>query len=71
MANTFKVMMMITIDDKDLLPGEQIIDAIYEYLAKNNISGTIDTLHLSKIFPHYVQTQIDAINQANLEVLQK
>jgi hypothetical protein len=69
MANTFKIMMVVTVDDNDLLPGDQIIDAIDEYLTKNDISGTIDTLHLTKIFPQYVSAQIEAINESSLELL--
>lgn len=70
MANTFKIMMVITVDDNDLLPGDQIIEAIDEYLTKNDIGGTIDTLHLTKIFPHNVKAQIEAVNnEASLELL--
>ena len=70
MANTFKIMMILTVEDKDLLPGDQIIDAIDEYLTDNDIKATIDTLHLTKIFPHNVPAQLEAVNkEAALELL--
>jgi hypothetical protein len=70
MANTFKIMMILTVEDKDLLPGDQIIDAIDEYLTANDIEATIDTLHLTKIFPHNVTAQLEAVNKESaLELL--
>jgi hypothetical protein len=69
MANTFKVMMVLTVEDNNLLPGNEIIDAIDDYLTQNNINGTIDTLHLTKIAPHCVDAQINAINESSLELL--